>query len=91
MTATPISWLLNSEGFTAVHTSVTQLATTIASAAQVTEQILAVDSTGMHVEDTVTESESGYNLPPPHLTDLQLTGDTLTWLHDGSPRTATLQ
>ena len=82
---------LNSEGFSAVHTSVTQLATTIASAAQVTEQILAVDSTGMHVEDTVTESESGYNLPPPHLTDLQLTGDTLTWLHDGSPRTATLQ
>jgi hypothetical protein len=83
--------VLNADGFTAVHTTVAQLGATGASGGQVTEQILAVDSTGTHVEDTVTQSVSGPLAALASLTDLQLSGDTLTWLHDGSPRSATLQ
>lgn len=81
--------VMNADGFTAVHTTVSQLGAIGASGASTTEQIVAVDSTGAHVEDTITLPESGP--PPAMLTDLQLSGDTLTWLHDGSSRTTTLQ
>jgi hypothetical protein len=83
--------VLNADGFTAVHTTVAELGATGASGGQVTEQILAVDSTGTHVEDTVTQSVSGPLLALASLTNLQLSGDTLTWLHDVSPRSAILQ
>lgn len=53
-----------------------------------TEQILASDRTGVHTLDTSTEFEAQTG---PQLTGLTLNGDTLTWLHSGMPRTATLQ
>ena len=52
------------------------------------EAITAVSSTGL-----ITTLDTAPFVPPgltPHLTDLTLVGDALTWNHDGSPRTATL-
>jgi hypothetical protein len=51
------------------------------------EQIIASDSAGMRVLDSGTEPLSS---PMPLLTRLTLAGYTLTWDHDGSPRTAQL-
>jgi len=51
------------------------------------EQIQANDSAGFHTFDSVTEPQGS----PTALTNLTLTGDTLTWLHNGSPRSAQLQ
>jgi hypothetical protein len=51
------------------------------------EQIQASDSTGVHTLDSVTEPDGS----PPALTNLTLTGDTLTWNHNGSPRSTQLQ
>jgi hypothetical protein len=50
-----------------------------------TEQIVDADSTGVHVLDASNQSGTG---PPPLLTDLSLSGDTLTWKHAGTPETA---
>jgi hypothetical protein len=52
-----------------------------------TEEIQASDSTGVHTLDSATEPDGS----PPALTNLTLTGDTLTWNNDGSPRSAQLQ
>ena len=88
---------INAAGFTAVHTSVIQYGYPTTSQEQVVEQILAKDDTGVHVEDTVTSTypNGGYAGPgitpvPPSLTDPQLDGDTLTWHHDGAPRSTQL-
>jgi WD40-like Beta Propeller Repeat len=51
------------------------------------EQIQASDSTGVRTLDSVTEPDGS----PPALTNLALTGDTLTWEHNGTPRSAQLQ
>jgi hypothetical protein len=53
------------------------------------EQIVASDSAGVHALDSVTEPLTAPNQST--LTNLTLTGDTLTWDHDGTPRTAQLQ
>jgi hypothetical protein len=50
------------------------------------EQIQASDSTGVNTLDSVTEPSGA----PAALTDLTLTGDTLTWNHNGTPRSAQL-
>ncbi len=52
-----------------------------------TEQIVASDSTGVHTLDTCTGSDLE---EPSALTGLSLSGDMLTWLHVGSPRSAVL-
>lgn len=49
------------------------------------EQLLASDSTGQHVLDSISDPST-----IPLLTDLQLSGSTLTWDHDGSPESAQL-
>jgi hypothetical protein len=51
------------------------------------EQIQASDGTGVHTLDSITEPDG----TPTALTNLTLTGDTLTWQHNGTPRSAQLQ
>ena len=51
------------------------------------EQIQASDSTGIHTVDSVQEPDG----PPTALADLALFRDTLTWEHNGTPRSAQLQ
>ena len=53
------------------------------------EQIVAADSTGTHTLDSITTS-SPDNPPPPSLSQLALSGHTLTWSHAGTPRSAQL-
>lgn len=66
--------VLNSQGFTAVHAY-----------AYNAEQIIASDSTGVHVLDNVQNSGS-----TPALTNLALSGNTLTWQRNSQPESATL-
>ncbi len=49
------------------------------------ESIEASDRTGLHTVDSSEQPGSG-----PFLTGLSLNGDTLSWSHDGSPRTSGL-
>lgn len=72
--------VLGSDAVSAVHTADMNDGSTV-------EQIVASDGTGVHTQDSVTEPTGS----PPALTNLTLTGDTLTWDHNGSPRTAQLQ
>ena len=74
--------VMNDLGFTAVITSSYDY-----SMQQAVEQIMASDSSGVRVLDSATSSSPG---GPPQLTGLQLTGNTLTWTHGGSPRSAQL-
>ncbi len=74
--------VLGSDAVSAVHTTATNNGCTCT-----VEQIQASDSTGVHTLDSVTEP----NGTPPALTNLTLTGDTLTWNNNGSPRSAQLQ
>jgi hypothetical protein len=48
------------------------------------EEIVASDSIGTHTVDSASLTGSS------QLTDLSLTGDTLTWNHSGAPRSAQL-
>lgn len=52
------------------------------------EQIVANDSTGVHILDSIPTP--GPDPAPPLLSQLALSGDTLTWSHAGSPRSAQL-
>lgn len=49
------------------------------------EQIQTSDATGLHIVDSGRFPGTG-----PFLTGLNLTGDTLSWTHAGTPQTATL-
>lgn len=51
------------------------------------EQIQASDSMGVRTLDGVIEPDGS----PAELTDLALSGDTLTWEHNGTPRSAQLE
>jgi hypothetical protein len=75
--------VMNSSGFTAVHATTNEAGTDPPQ----TEQIIASDDSGRQVLDTATSATAP---SPPQLTDLQLVGNTLTWLHDGIPRSAQL-
>jgi hypothetical protein len=50
------------------------------------EQILVSDGTGLHAVDHGAFQGKG-----PFLTNLKLTGNVLSWDHDGTPRSAVLQ
>ena len=50
------------------------------------EQIQATDSIGVHTLDSITEPDGS----PAALTNLALTGDTLTWDDNGTQRSAPL-
>ena len=73
--------LLGPTGFTAVRTTV------IENGANQTEQIIASDSSGPHVLDTVT----GPYISGGQRLDLQrITGNTIVWLNEGTDKSATL-
>ena len=55
-----------------------------------TEQIVARDSTGVHVLDTVAAQSPASQPVTSLLTGLQLSGDTLTWDHAGASESAVL-
>jgi hypothetical protein len=78
--------VVGSDAVMAVHVTLVHPGSFFSSGGTV-EQIQASDSTGAHTLDSVTEPDGS----PPALTDLTLTGDTLTWEHNGSPRSAQLQ
>lgn len=74
--------VVGSDAVSAVHTTVSDNGST-----STVEQIQASDGTGVHALDSITRPDGS----PPALTNLTLTGDTLTWQHNGSPRSAQLQ
>lgn len=74
--------VLGSDAVSAVHIALVDNGCTCT-----VEQIQASDSTGVHTLDSVTEADGS----PTALTNLTLTGDTLTWQHNGSPKSAQLQ
>jgi hypothetical protein len=74
--------VLGSDAVSAVHTTQEDPGCTCT-----VEQIQASDSTGVHTLDSITEPYGS----PTTLTNLTLTGDTLTWEHNGTPRSARLQ
>jgi hypothetical protein len=82
--------VLGSDGVTAVHATESDANCWIAqnpNCAYTIEQIQASDSTGVHTLDSATEPDGS----PPALTDLALTGDTLTWEDNGTQHPAQLQ
>jgi hypothetical protein len=80
--------VLGSDAVSAVHTIVEGFDANGAVCSCTVEKIQASDSTGRNnMLDSVTEPEGS----PTALTNLTLTRDTLTWEHDGSPRSAQLQ
>lgn len=83
------SLVLNSQGFTAVHAweEACQPPSTCYD-----EQIQAVDSSGFRVVDSASTTPPA-GTPPGEgfaLTDLALSGDTLTWRHNGQPESTQL-
>jgi hypothetical protein len=81
--------VLGSDGVSAVHTTNRDNQLNGASCTCTVEQIQANDSTTYPARtlDSVTEPDGS----PPALTNLTLTGDTLTWENNGTPRSAQLQ
>jgi hypothetical protein len=82
--------VLGTDGFTAIHTTVTQFDTPNQTSEQQAEQILATDSAGVHVLDSTSNQYALNQMPPPVLTGLARSGNTLTWDHAGTPRSAQL-
>jgi hypothetical protein len=82
--------VLGADGDTAAHTFVLDDPTVYPSCTSV-EQIVANDSTGTHVLDSITTTNP-CNSPAPALvlSQLSLSGDTLTWNHAGTPESAQL-
>ena len=79
--------MLGSDAVSAVHVDLKGQDVNGNSCNCAVEQIQASDSTGVRTLDTITQSSGS----PPALTILTLTGDTLTWEHNGTPRSAQLQ
>jgi hypothetical protein len=79
--------VLGSDGDTAAHTHITTFNYAPFSY-MTTEQIVANDSTGTHILDSITTGP--YDPTTPALSDLALSGDTLTWSHSGNPESAQL-
>jgi hypothetical protein len=82
--------VLGADGITAAHTFVLNDPRPYPSCTSV-EQIVANDSTGSHVLDSITTTNP-CNSPAPALllSQLSLSGDTLTWSHAGTPESAQL-
>jgi hypothetical protein len=79
--------VLGPDAASAAHTTLEGLDTSGNRCSCRVEQIQDSDSTGVHTLDSVTEPDGS----PTQLTNLTLTGDTLTWEHSGSPQSAQLQ
>ena len=83
--------VLGSDGFTAAHTTLLFYNdATVPFSADRTEQIVARDSTGVHVLDTVAAQSPASQPVTSSLTGLQLSGDTLTWDHAGASESVVL-
>ena len=80
--------VLGPDGATAAHTY-TISPPCRPSGCTTVEQIVANDSRGGHTLDSITTT-GPYNATPSSLSQLELSGHTLTWSHDGSTRTAQL-
>ena len=80
--------VLGPGGVTAAHTFVAN-ANYPSPPYKTAEQIVAHDSTGTHTVDSITTT-GVYNATPSALSDLALSGDTLTWRHAGTPESAQL-
>lgn len=78
--------VVGSNGFTAAHT----ILTTYGTVAYLTERIVASDSSGVHVLDTLNSEHPFSQQGPELLTGLKLSGNTLTWNHDGTAESAEL-
>ena len=77
---------LGSDGVMALHSTQVESPPAGGDCTCTVEQIQASDSTGARTLDNASEPDGS----PPQLTNLKLTGDTLTWEHNGSPREAEL-
>lgn len=80
--------VLGADGVTAAHTGVIN-SNYPASSYTGVEQIVANDSTGTHILDSIATT-GPFTPTPSALSDLTLTGDTLAWSHDGTPESAQL-
>jgi hypothetical protein len=78
--------VLGSDGATAAHT----FGQTSGSSCAWAEQIVANDGTGVRVLDSITTPCNGPPLAK-ELSQLTLSGDTLTWSHAGTPESAQLK
>ncbi len=78
--------VLGTDGVSAVHTTNRDNQSNGVACTCTVEQIQASDSTGVHTLDSVTDPDGS----PTALTNLTLTGDTLTWQHNGVPKSAEL-
>ena len=83
------SLVVNDLGFTAAHVETSECAGGAPQPVRCTsyEQIDASDSSGVQVVDSASENSAFY----PQLTNLTLTGDTLTWEHSGKLESAQLR
>jgi hypothetical protein len=79
--------VLGPNGSTAAHTWEIRPACGTCATTTV-EQIVANDNTGTHILDSITTGPDGPI--PSSLSQLSLSGDTLTWSHDGTPESAQL-
>ena len=82
--------VVGTDGVTAAHTFVRNY-DSLTSSCQSVEQIVATDSTGTHVIDSITTPTSCEGPAPALLlSQLSLSGHTLTWSHAGIPESAQL-
>ncbi|MBV9413765.1 MAG: hypothetical protein JO363_02205 [Solirubrobacterales bacterium] len=81
---------VGTDGVSAAHTFFLRNAVTYPRCTSV-ERIVANDSTGTHVLDSITTT-TACNSPPPALvlSQLSLSGHRLTWSHAGTPESAQL-
>jgi hypothetical protein len=81
---------VGTDGVTAARTFVLNNPTAYPTCTSV-EQIVANDTTGTHILDSITTTSSCNGTAPALLlSQLSLSGDTLTWSHAGTPETAQL-
>jgi hypothetical protein len=82
--------VVGADGVTAAHTFVLNNPGPYPACASV-EQIVANDSTGPRVLDSITTTNPCTSPPPAlQMSQLSLSGDTLTWRHAGTPESAQL-
>jgi hypothetical protein len=89
-TSTVDQLVLGSDAVSAVHTTVRDASCPVPpgpNCGNTVEQIEASDSTGVHTLDSASEPDGS----PAQLTNLGLTGDTVTWEDNGIPHSAQLQ
>jgi hypothetical protein len=81
--------VVGADGATAAHTFISEPYPTADGPLETVEQVIANDSTGTHVLDSITTTGL-YNSALPALSDLALSRETLTWSHAGTQESARL-